>query len=307
MYRNLPGGSAAAVVGVLLALTLAGCSSDSTGMSNGTLTQAEANDVGQEVEAQVASAVGATTIVGVMNPTSAVPPQAGDVSAQGFHASGTCPTIAPFPPADADADHVPDSVTVSFTLPDCSFSGPRGRTFEVTGDVTITDPSTTLAGFRVRFDALTPKITFPNGSFFVQQFDGIRQLLASTEGFSVSDSITASFESSARGSASLENAWQVDFTVDQGGSFEPHLPLPSGTAEISGTTVRTRGQESKKFTMTTPVPLHYNAACTTDQKIDAGEIDATFVGPRGTATVTVTYTACGVRPTITLVSGPGTT
>ncbi len=177
----------------------------------------------------------------------------------------------------------------------------------MTGDVTITDPSTTLAGFRVRFDALKPKITFPNGSFFAQQFDGIRQLLASTDGFSVSDSITASFESSARGSASLENAWQVDFTVDQGGSFEPHMPLPSGTADISGTTVRTHGQVSKTFTMTTPVPLHYNAACTEDQKIDSGEVDAMFVSPRGTATVTVTYTACGVRPTITLESGPGTT
>ena len=73
MYRNLPVGPAAAIVGALFVLGVAGCSSDSTGMSNETLTQAEANDVGQEVEAQVASVVGASTIVGIMNPAAAVP------------------------------------------------------------------------------------------------------------------------------------------------------------------------------------------------------------------------------------------
>lgn len=305
MLRNLSVGPAAAIVGALFMLGAAGCSSDSTGMSNETLSQAEANDVGQEVEAQVASVVGGATIVGIMNPAAALPPQGGNFGALGFGAG--CPDIAPLPPADIDGDHVPDSLTASFTLPACSFTGPHGRTLEVTGAVTVTDPSSTLAGFRVHFDALQPKITLPNGSFFVQQFDGIRQLLASTDGFSVTDSITASFESSERGSASLANAWQVDFTVDQGESFEPHTPLPSGTANISGTTVRIHGEVNKTFTMTTPVPLHYNAACTEDQKIDSGEIDATLVGPRGTATVTVTYTACGVRPTVTLVSTPGTT
>ena len=66
MYRNLPVGPAAAIVGALFVLGVAGCSSDSTGMSNETLTQAEANDVGQEVQAQVASVVGASTIVGIM-------------------------------------------------------------------------------------------------------------------------------------------------------------------------------------------------------------------------------------------------
>src|SRR5580765_4286468 len=306
MYRNLPVRPAAGIVGALFVLGVAGCSSDSTGMSNETLTQAEANDVGQEVEAQVASVVGASTIVGILNPAAALPPQGGNFGALGLGSAG-CPDIAPFPPADTDGDQGPDSVTASFALPECSFTGPRGKTLEVTGGVTVTDPSSSLAGFRVRFDALKPKITFPNGSFFVQQFDGIRQLLASTDGFSVSDSITASFESSERGSASLENAWQVNFVVDQGGSFEAHTPLPSGTADISGTTVRTHGEVSKTFSMTTPVPLHYNASCTEDQKIDSGEIDATFVSPRGTATVTVTYTACGVRPTVTLVSTPGTT
>jgi hypothetical protein len=305
MFRNLSVGPAAAIVGAVFVLGVAGCSSETTGMSNETLSAAEANDVGQEVEAQVASVVGASTIVGVLNPGAAIPPQGGFGPLR--TGSSGCPGIAPFPPADTDGDHIPDSVTVSFTLPECSFSGPHGRTLEVTGDVTVTDPSSTLAGFRVRFEALQPKITFPNGSFFMQQFDGIRQLLASTDGFSVSDSITASFESSERGSASLANAWQVDFTVDQGGSFAPHTPLPSGTTDISGTTVRTHGDVSKTFTMTTPVPLHYNAGCAEDQKIDSGEIDATLVGPRGTATVTVTYTACGVRPTVTLVSTPATT
>ncbi|HSE65743.1 MAG TPA: hypothetical protein VLB12_02070, partial [Gemmatimonadales bacterium] len=264
MYRNLVAGPAAAIVGALFVLGVAGCSNDSTGMSNETLTQAEANDVGQEVEAQVASVVGASPIVGVMNPAAAIPPAGGNFGPLG--ATPGCPDIAPLAPADADGDNVPDSVTVSFTLPECSFSGPRGRTLVVTGEITVTDPSNTLTGFRVRFEALSTKVTFPNGSFFRQQFDGVRQLLASTVGFSVTDSITAIFESTARGTASLENAWQADFTVDQGGSFEPHSPLPSGTAGISGTTVRTLGEVSKTFTVTTPVPLHYNAGCTGDQR-----------------------------------------
>jgi len=305
MFRNLSVGPAAAIVGAVFALGIAGCSSETTGMANETLSGAEANDVGQEVEAQVASVVGASTIVGLMNPAAAIPPAGGNVGP--LESTSGCPDIAPLPPADADGDNVPDSVTVSFTLPECSFTGPHGRTLEVTGAITVTDPSSTLTGFRVRFEALSTKVTFPNGTFFLQQFDGVRQLLASTAGFSGTDSITATFESSERGTASLETAWQVDFTVDQGGSFEPHTPLPSGTADISGTTVRTLGEVSKTFTVTTPVPLHYNAACTGDQRVDSGEIDATMVSPRGTATVTVVYTACGVRPTITLVSTPGTT
>jgi hypothetical protein len=284
-----------------LVLGAAGCSSDSMEPDQSPMTQAEAQGVADDLEASIANVAGTSTLPDVTNLN---PAQAGYFGPADFQPHANCPTITPFPPTDTDGDHVPDIVTFSFTLPDCSFTGSHGTTLELTGSVTISDPSATAAGLRAEFADLQRKVTLQNGDFFLQRLDGVRQILADAAGFAAVDSLTAVSEFPRRGQASLENTWTVDFVVDAGGTFEPHTALPSGTFDVEGGTVRSRHGVSRSLDVTTVTPLHFNASCTEHQKIDSGEIHAEFVGPRGTATVTLVYTACGVRPTMTLVTVP---
>jgi hypothetical protein len=126
----------------------------------------------------------------------------------------TCPTITPFPPTDADGDHVPDDVTLSFTVPDCSFTR-DGRTLEITGTIHITDPSTTAFGARAVFGAFQHKVTGPTSAFFLSRLNGVRQVLRSPAGFSLIDSTTADRESIEHGTAQLVKAWVVGFAAGE--------------------------------------------------------------------------------------------
>ena len=300
--RTLAGGLMAALV-----LGAAACSSDSSGPeSSSAMSQPEAQDVAADMESQVATVTGSLSLQDFMRPPFPSPLQAGYFGPMRFHPMVSCGTVTPNPPVDSDGDNVPDIVTVTFTLPDCHFGGPQGATFDLTGAVTVTDPSATAVGLRIDFQDLEDKLTLPNGMFFLRTLTGVRQLLADQSGFSAVDSLTSSFESSHRGTASLANAWLVDFTVDQGGSFAPHQPLPSGSFTIDGTTDRTWKHGTKSFTVTTPVPLHFNASCTEEPKLDSGVLHVVFDGPHGAADITLTFTACGVRPTMTLVTTPST-
>jgi hypothetical protein len=55
---------------------------------------------------------------------------------------------------------------------------------------------------------------------------------------------------------------------------------------------------SRAFTITTVVPLVWDASCTTDRKIASGETHATLADGSYIKTV---WTACGVDPTRTFV------
>ncbi|HEV8265533.1 MAG TPA: hypothetical protein VGQ06_11320 [Gemmatimonadales bacterium] len=284
----------------LVAVVAVGCATDRATAPNGTqsLSDADARVVGQEVAGEVEDVVGGFTIGGLLLPefpSAGVAASASDEPRPTIH----CPTITPFPPADADGDHVPDDVTLTFTLPDCSFTR-DGRTLEITGIVHITDPSTTEFGVHVEFTAFQHKVTGPAGAFFLTRLNGVRQVLRSAAGFSLIDKTTTDRESSERGTAQLVKDWVVSFVADAGQTVAHERGLPSGDLTVNGSTTWTRGTQSHSLAVETVTPLHHDATCTAHPRFTSGELVVTKTGADGTVTIRIVFNGCGVDPTITV-------
>jgi hypothetical protein len=283
----------------VLAVLIAACGVEKTSAPRQqTLSDAEARMVGQEVAGEVEDVAGAFTIgdllvaefpsAGVFPTTSTDPRPAPN-----------CPTITPFPPPDADADRVPDDVTLSFTLPDCSFTR-DGRTLEITGSIHITDPSTTQFGIRLEFTDLQHKLSGSDGLLFLTRLDGVRQVLRSPAGFSLIDSTDVHRESHERGSADLNKAWVVGFVADAAQTLDHERGLPSGNLTVDGSMTFTHGTVSHSLTVETVTPLHHDATCTVRPRFTSGELNVVKTGPDGTVTIHIVFNGCGEDPTITV-------
>jgi len=282
----------------LLSLVAAGCATDSAAPTGGpSLSDAEAQLVGHEVAGEVEDVAGSFTFGDLLVPSFA---SAGIAPSDPIRlGTSNCPTITPNPPVDADGDHVPDDVTLSFTLPDCSFSR-DGATFQITGSIHITDPSTTDFGIRIAFTDLEHKFTRATGESFSTSVNGARQVLRSASEFSLHDTTTAAFESSEHGSAQLAKAWLVGFVADAGQTFDQRWHLPSGNLTVNGNMSRTRGTTSHSFAVTTVTPLHHDATCTMRPAFTSGELLVVKTGHDGTVTIHVVFNGCGVEPTVTV-------
>jgi len=284
----------------LLTFVAAGCAAEGPAAPAEirSLSDAEARLVGQEVAGEVEDVAGSFTFVGLLWPSF---PSAGIAATGGIQPApmANCPTITPNPPVDTDGDRVPDDVTLSFTLPDCSLTR-NGATFEITGTIQITDPSATDFGIRVAFADLQHKLTQASGAFFLSRLNGPRQALRSGAGFSLIDSTTADRESSEHGAAQLAKAWAISFVADPGLTVTQDRRLPSGDLSVQGSTTWTRQGVSHSFTVSTPTPLHHDATCTTRPAFTSGELAVVKAGPDGTVTIHVVFNGCGVEPTVTV-------
>ncbi len=310
MSRRLFLSAGTGTLAAALGLTLGACSSDTGGPSGAApLTQAEAQAVGVELQGEVAGLTTGASLHGFLAPSFVALPEAVRASRVALHfmPPSNCPTLSEFPPTDADGDHVPDNLTLTFDPATCTFTDPHGNSIDLSGAVTITDPSQVSPGLRVVFAAFQNKITLADNRFFRRSVDGVWQLVSDSSGFGATDSTTTEHESTERGLATLAKAWQVNFVVDPGEVFVPDHSLPAGLFTISGSTTRTQGSESKSFTIATVSPLHHDPACTDDNKIVSGELHAVHSDTRGTATVDILFNGCGVEPTITLITGPTAT
>jgi hypothetical protein len=225
----------------------------------------------------------------------------GDVQDKIFYRNSQAlvPTLTPNPPVDTDGDRIPDDLTISFTLPDCSFAR-NGATFEITGTIQVTDLSPTDFGIRVVFTDLKHKLSREGGAFFSSELDGARQVLKSSSEFSLHDSTTVDLESSDHGAAQLAKAWVVGFVADAGQTFDGLRRLPSGNLSVNGSMSRTRGSTIHSFSVTTVTPLHHDATCTERPAFTAGELTLMKTGPDGIVWIDIVFTGCGVDPTVTV-------
>jgi len=271
-----------------LALAVCACS-DSTTSSGGTVISAsDVTDISAAESDEVEQAVSALTTpadAGVVAPT----------------APSSCATVDNT--TDTDGDFQPDDATYTFALPACSFTGFRGGMLEVTGTITLSDPTpdapdlalvATLTDFAFKF-------TSPDQSrTYTAVRNGTRTLTGNAQGASLSNQVTVVRSRPNRSDATVVHNLLLSFTPAQGESLTFGQPLPDGTFTRSGTFTWSRGQVSRAFTVTTVVPLVWDASCTTDRKISAGETHATLADGSYIKTV---WTACGVDPTRTFVPG----
>jgi hypothetical protein len=281
---------ASAIAGSLLILGMTAC--DSTTPSGGTvLSVTETNDIADAAADEVDQAVGSITSEGAAFSV------ASRQSATAFFAipGGGCATVDNT--TDTDADGAPDNATFTFALPACSFNGFRSGTLEITGTINISDPTpngadfnylATLADFQ--FTLISP---FPARTFTATR-NGTRALSGNAAGVSLSNNIILVRSAPSRADATISHNLLLNSTPAAGQVLALGQPLPNGTFTQSGTFSWSRGDVSRTFTVTTVVPLVWNASCTTDRKIVAGEIHATLAEGGYIRTV---WTGCGEEPT----------
>jgi hypothetical protein len=296
-----------------LGLTLAACSSDTAapntiaGGSSAPLTQADAQVMSDEMRGEIAGFSSGATLIDMLHLGFPVFPEA----VRAFHDRRfdfgfptNCPTATPVPPVDSDGDGVPDSLQLTFDPANCTFSRQDGQASMVlSGTITITDPPTFTSGLRVVYGTFTQKVTVDT-FFFVRTVNGPWKLAANSDGFTAADSTTASRTSNdtTHKNSSLAKAWLVTFVADAPGTFSRMHHLPSGLFNIDGTTTRTRGTVTKTFSVTTVTPLHRDASCQSEDKIDSGELHVAHTTSSGTQTVDIKFTGCGQDPTVTLAT-----
>ena len=207
---------------------------------------------------------------------------------------------------ETDGDGIPDDATYTFTAPPCRFTGIRGSSLDVVGQLRIVDPAPTDANFG--YDATITALRFTltaddedDPAYSVTR-NGVRSLTGTTAGLllTTNQQVVRTFPGQPDGA--IDEQWAVTFDPET--PLQINRPLPSGTLDISGSLGWNRGTESLDLTVTTPAPLHFNSGCTdTPQRIDEGEMQAagTFAGEDGY--VRVRWSECGRDPEIRFVSG----
>ena len=270
----------------LVALSLTACSDSTTPSSGSVIPAAEVSDIGAAEGDEVDQAVSALTTpaeIGVVAPTA--PPGCATVDDQ----------------TDTDGDLAPDQATYTFALPACSFTGFRGGTLEITGTITLTDPTPNAADLAVTATLadLQFKFTSPDATrTYSAVRNGTRTLTGNAQGASLSNQVTVVRSAPGRQDATVTHNLLLTFTPAAGQSLTFGQPLPDGTFVRSGTFIWSRGSVSRAFTVTTVTPLVWDSSCTTDRKITAGETHATLSDGSYIRTV---WTGCGVDPVRSLV------
>jgi hypothetical protein len=268
-----------------LLIALAGCG-DSTDNGN---DPSAATDIGEMARDEVEASLDAFTI-----PTMVAPLGTGGAGC-GSASSTT----------DTDGDGVPDDATITFTAPPCRFTGVRGATLDVVGQVRLQDPAPSAAGFGYEATVTALRFTLTgddsNDPSYSVTRNGFRTLTGSTAGLDLTADLQVVRTFTGQPDGAIDQQWTVTF--DPESPLQINQPLPSGLLDVSGSLAWTRGAESLDLTVTTPTPLHYDADCSdTPQRLDEGELraDGTFDGTPGY--VRVRWTECGRDPEIRFVA-----
>ena len=286
--RRLAAGVAAAALGAVAACTTDSTAPASSGSNNSALSAPEASLLGEAVAADAQSVLdGATLSGGLFLPGLAAPIAP--------FASGTAfcmPTRSPSPPANSDADPVPDSVRIAFSA--CAFASAT-EADTVRGAIDIVDPTPTTTDRSVKtvFTDFS-WVHVRDGRRRSLELNGTREAIRDASVISLIEKDFRSTYTFPDGSTSShDRTWNSTFTAATPGSIQPDAPLPSGTLSIDGTSTWTRGTNSYSLTVSTDPVLHYNASCTVRPKFDAGTIKTTVTRNGTTSTVTIAFTACG--------------
>jgi hypothetical protein len=274
---------------IVLITALGGCNDSASSSGDGPSSELTAS-VGTLTRDEATAALDAFTL-----PTLLSPIGAGDNSA----------CVPPSSAADSDGDGVPDDATYIFTAPPCRFTGYRGGTLDLVGELRIQDPAIDVAGFGYKSTLVALRATFtPSGdnpSTYSVTRNGTRTLTGSVAGLQLTADLQVVRTFTGLADAAVDEKWTAQFTPET--PLQINQPLPSGTLDVAGTLGWTRGTERLDLTVTTPTPFHYNSTCAGDPRsIDAGELHAagTFAGTAGY--VRVRWTACNKDPEIQFVA-----
>jgi hypothetical protein len=274
----------------LSALAAVGCG-DSLSTGDATLPDDGTGDIGITARDEVESALSALTLTSVIAPI-------GTTQAPPGTTAFTPPCVTSTTPTDSDGDGVPDDATYLFTAPPCRFTGWRGGTLDIVGQLRMQDPAPTQAGFgyEATLTGLRTRFTSGDGKVIYDVTrNGTRALSGSVSALSLSADLQLIRTFAGKPDAAVDQQWTTNYTP--AAPLQINTPLPSGTLDVTGTLDWTRGTEHYVMTVTTPTVLHYNADCTdTVQRIDGGEMRLAGKFNDIDGYVQVRWTGCGNEP-----------
>jgi hypothetical protein len=272
-----------------LALGLAACSSSySSGPSNPpALSQAQADSVAETLSADASDLIDASTF-------SAGTGVALSAAASLISTAGCVPAVSPASPTNSDADPVPDSVRFDFS--GCSFTL-GNYTFTADGMIDFLDPTPALTDFALesKFTDFTRTRTNDLLSRTVAtKQNGTRLIAGNADSLlHTITNFTTDYTFADGSTARHVKDWDAKFKADIAGSIAHGLPLPDGNLTITGSSTWARGGAIWNLSLTTPAPLHRNAACAVAPRFDSGTAVAVVTRGGSTSTVAVQFTACG--------------
>ena len=277
----------------LTTLTTIACGDDLT-TGNSALPNGAVDDIGITMRDEVEASLSALTLTSSLDPL-------------GVARAPTSPALAcvnSSTPEDSDGDGVPDDAVYLFTAPPCRFTGWRGGTLDIVGQLRIQDPAPiqagfgyegTLTGLRTRFT------TADNEVIYDVTRNGTRVLSGSVSNLILTSDLQVIRTFGGQPDGAVDKEWTLTYSPER--NIQINTPIPGGTLDIAGSVDWTRGTEHYVLTVTTPTPLHYNDGCVeTVQRIDRGEMHlaGTFPDSEGNQTqgvILVRWNGCSSEPT----------
>jgi hypothetical protein len=213
--------------------------------------------------------------------------------------AGGTPCVGSSSPLDTDGDGIPDDATYTLTAPPCRFTGWRGGTLDLVGQLRLQDPAPVDAGFG--YDAtltnLRSRFTGPDPmAIYDVERSGSRTLSGSVTGLLLISDLTVRRTFSGKPDATIGEQWTLNYTPSI--PLQINGPVNSGTLSITGTMTWQRASDTLSLTVTTPTPLEYDASCSdTVQRIKNGEMHLVGKFSDTDGFVRIRWTECGKDPT----------
>ncbi|HKU60679.1 MAG TPA: hypothetical protein VJQ44_05625 [Gemmatimonadales bacterium] len=214
----------------------------------------------------------------------------------------------PSDPEDTDGDGIPNNAEYILTAPPCRFEDIRNTTLDMVGRLQIEDPDPGPggAGFAYNGTLVNVRSSFrgkdADHSYSISR-NGTRVLTGTTAGLELTTDLQLLRTFSGLSDAAVDLQWAVPFDPDA--PLQINHTLPPGALAVTGTMDWLRGTESYALTVTTPEPLHFDAACDAAQRFDAGEVHAAGSFGDLTGYVRVRWGGCGDEPSIDFVEDSG--
>lgn len=274
----------------VLALALIACS-DSSAPDNDPLPDNAATAVGLTVRDNVEASFDAFFPARLLQPFST--------------GAAEDPCVTPSSSAETDGDGVPDDATYTFTAPPCRYTGVRGFSLDVVGQVRIVDPAPETPGFgaEISLTALRFSLSAEDAdkNYSVIR-NGTISLTGSPAGLELATDLQVQRSFTGLSDASAEHVWTVGFDPET--SLQINQPLPNGSVTVSGTVGWSRGpNENFELTITTATPLHYDASCAASgQRFDDGELRVSGTFGETPGYVRIVWQDCGDDPAIEFVA-----
>ena len=295
----------APLYGLSLALSalvlLAGCGSDAAAPGGNELSAATAADAGAAAQDEVEEATESFTVGGQLDPAASFASAAPVAARPSAAFLQDCASIGSV--TDTDGDGAPDNAVFTFGLPACHFENFRGGTLDLTGVITLSDPTPAAPDFawHADLDDFTFAATNVRSETFTAVRNGTRDLTGNADGLTLANNVTTVRTASGHPAVQVTHNLQLAFTPVT--ALVPDQPLPSGAITVAGTLTFVRDTVSRTFTVTTLVPLEYDASCVGPRRfrIRAGEVRWTL--PSG-GYVSVSWSGCGARPRRDYVPNP---